>query len=277
MFEEFKLKNKCKKEGKMAEYEEYKQHLKCLKRDINMYEGFLRDATEKFTNIWKIYTKDSKQYVDAKDEVLRWKYTLEERRLQLKFIRPNLKQDIDYRNNQYDKFTSRLSQVLPSNLDLRFHGTPIYFAEQIIKSGTITSSADRYDGYIRSTDRKGEISVSSIETLDTTIHGWFTDLTAYERCLPAGCLFVVLPKDKEDAEYGHNILHSIDFRKNPEQLYGVVTTPENIEQVKSWMAEAKFNANSVYTFEEFLQNIKEKSTELTGKLSREIVWKKIIV
>lgn len=32
MFEEFKLKSKCKKEGRMAEYEEYKQHLECLKK-----------------------------------------------------------------------------------------------------------------------------------------------------------------------------------------------------------------------------------------------------
>lgn len=114
---------------------------------------------------------------------------------------------------------------------MRFHGTPIYYAEQIIKSGNISSTADRYDGYIKSTDMKGEISASNIDTIDRTIN-YFSDMTSYQRSLPAGCIFALLPRDKEDAEYGHDMMHSVDFRQNPEQLFGVFTTPENIDQVK---------------------------------------------
>lgn len=144
---------------------------------------------------------------------------------------------------------------------MRFHGTPIYYAEQIIKSGNISSTADRYDGYIKSTDMKGEISASNIDTIDRTIN-YFSDMTSYQRSLPAGCIFALLPRDKEDAEYGHDMMHSVDFRQNPEQLFGVFTTPENIDQVKDWMSESGFNNSFVYTFEKFIEVVKEKSNML---------------
>lgn len=267
MLKELKLKNTCKKEGRMDEYVSYSKRLEDIKTDIIMYRENMSKATEKLANIQKNFHENTKEYIDAKNKVNEWKQALEERELELKFIRPNSQEDIDYRNRQYDNFTDELQSVLSSNLDMRFHGTSIYFAEQIIKSGTISSSADRYDGYIKSTDRKGEISVSNKQTLGITIRGWFSDLGAYRRCLPAGCVFALFPKDKEDATLGYNIIHSVDFRQNPQQLFGVFTTPENIEQVKGWMNEAGFNPNSVYTFEGFLENVKTKSNIIDEKIS----------
>lgn len=261
-FKEMRLKNKCKKEGRIEEYELYKKCIESLKLNIIMYRKTLNNAIEKFSNINQRAPKDSEEYKEAKDEVYRWKQVLEECELELKFIRPNSQKDIDYRNNQYENFSYQLQEVLSPDFDLRFHGTTIYFAEQIIASKTISSSADRYDGYIKSTDRKGEISVSNRETIGTTIHGWFLDLAAYRRSLPAGCIFALLPKDKEDATYAPNVIRSVDFVKNPEQLFGICTTPENLEQVKKWMQQAKMNPDLVHTFEEFLQVVKEKSKEV---------------
>lgn len=261
VLDKFKIWFTCKTQGRIEEYKKYNEMIELLKSDINRYSKYLNDATQKFTNIKKIFSENSKQYIDAKDEMYRWRHTLDERKLELKFVRPNSKQDIEYREKQCKSFVNNLQSVLDPNLDLRFHGTPIYFAEQIIKSGTISSTADRYDGYIKSTDMKGEISASNIETLGRTIN-YFSNMTLYQRCLPAGCIFALLPKDKEDATYGEDVMHSVDFIKNPKQLFGVFTTPENIEQVKTWMNESGFNPNSVYTFEEFLQVVKTKSNSL---------------
>lgn len=261
VLDKFKIWFTCKTQGRIEEYKKYNEMIELLKSDINRYSKYLNDATQKFTNIKKIFSENSKQYIDAKDEMYRWRHTLDERKLELKFVRPNSKQDIEYREKQCKSFVNNLQSVLDPNLDLRFHGTPIYFAEQIIKSGTISSTADRYDGYIKSTDMKGEISASNIETLGRTIN-YFSNMTSYQRCLPAGCIFALLPKDKEDATYGEDVMHSVDFIKNPKQLFGVFTTPENIEQVKTWMNESGFNPNSVYTFEEFLQVVKTKSNSL---------------
>lgn len=253
------LKKICKKEGRMDEYNSYIRAKEALESDVNRYTRYLNDAIQKFENVKNKFPKDSQEYLEAQEQVHRWEYTLEERKLALKFVRPNTSLDIEYRNNQLTTFVKQLQEIMPQNLELRFHGTPIYYAEQIIKSGEISSSADRYDGYIRSTDRKGEISASSIATLGRTINN-FSDMTAYNRDMPAGCIFALLPKE-EDATCGIDLMHTVDFRKNPEQFFGVFTTPENVEQVKEWMNESGFDTNIVHTFEGFLKTVKEKSSK----------------
>ncbi len=237
---------KGKINGNKQEYEEYKIHLKNMKNDIIRFKKYIKDAQEK-----KYLCDDSK----------RWEYTLDEAKLAINFIRPNSKQDIEYRNKQGDTFATKLQEVLSPDFDLRFHGTPIYFAEQIIKSGMISSSADRYAGYVKSTEMRGEICVTNREDIGRTIH-FFSDIFAYQRSLPCGCIFALLPKDKEDATFRKNIMHSVDFRQNPQQLFGIFTSPENIHQVKKWMSKAKFNPDLVYTFEEFLKVVEEKSKEV---------------
>ena len=261
IFDKFKLWYNCKTSGRMPEYENYKEQLELKISDINRYRKYLDDATQRFTNIQQRFTEDDKEYIDAKNEMYRWKQTLDETELSLKFIRPNSKQDIYYRDEQCKMFENKLQSVLSPNLNLKFHATPIYFAEQIIKSGVISSTADRYDGYIKSTDMKGEISVSDRETIGRTIN-YFSDMTAYQRSLPSGCIFALLPKGKDDYRSEASLMNSVNFRQNPEQLFGVFTTPENIEQVKKWMSDSDFNPDLVYTFEEFLQVVKEKSDRI---------------
>ena len=117
----------------------------------------------------------------------------------MEFLRPNFQEDIDYRENQLKTFIPRLKQVISPNLDLRFHGTPIYFAEQIIKNRGISSTADRYDSYMKSTDPKGSISATTIDTISRTI-SFFTDMASYQRSLPCGCVFALLPRNEEDAK-----------------------------------------------------------------------------
>lgn len=265
LFDKLKVWYICKVSGRMKEYETYKKQLELKKIDINRFSKYLSDATQKFTNIQQIFSENSKEYIDAKDEMSRWKHSLDEAKLTLKFIRPNSQQDIKYRDEQCETFANKLQMVLSPNFDLRFHGTPIYFAEQIIKSGIISSTADRYDGYIKSTDKEGEISASDKDTIGRTIN-YFSDMTAYQRALPSGCIFALLPKDKDDATYGPSLMHSVDLRKNPGQLFGVFTTPENIERVKEWMNEAEFNPNLVYTFEEFLKAVKIRSDQIDKKI-----------
>lgn len=104
----------------------------------------------------------------------------------------------------------------------------------------------------------GEISASTVKTFSRTLN-FFSDMVAHQRSIPAGCIFAMFPKDKEDATYGADLLHSVNFKENPEQLFGIFTTPENIERVKEWMNESGLDSNLVYTFEGFLEAVKEKS------------------
>ena len=54
-------------------------------------------------------------------------------------------------------------------------------------------------------------------------------------------------------------MKAVDFRKNPDQLFGIFTTPENLERVKGWLQESALNPDKVYTFEGFLQFVNEQS------------------
>ena len=175
IFNNFKTWLSCKTSGRMEEYKTYKHALENRVSDINRFTKYLSDAIQKVENAKINFGIDSKQYVDAKYEMHRWQEALDQAKLEIKFIRPNSQEDIAYRNTQIESFVTNLQEVLSPNLDLRFHGTPICFAEQIIKSGSISSTADRYDGYIKSSDGEGEISVANKDSLGITIN-YFSDM-----------------------------------------------------------------------------------------------------
>lgn len=65
-------------------------------------------------------------------------------------------------------------------------------------------------------------------------------------------------------------MYNVNFRENPNQLFGVFTTPENILRVKEWMKESGFNPEQVYTFESFLEVVKVKSQEIDSSLKNSI-------
>lgn len=260
--EELKKWYTCRKEGRTAEYEAYKVHLKAYKKNIERFKEYIVNSERRLEETMAKFPEDSKEVKDAKYQVGRWNQCLDDATLALKFIRPNSQEDIAYRDNKLgEKYAKELQEVISPNLDLRFHGTPIYFAQQIIESGTISSTADRYDGYIKSTDMEGEISASTVKTLSRTID-FFSDMAGYMHSLPAGCIFAMYPKDEADANYGPDLLHTVNFKENPEQLFGIFTSPENIERVTKWMEKAGFQDKRVYTFEDFLEVVKEKSQSI---------------
>ena len=203
-------------------------------------------------------SKASSEYKKIHNQISMLEYMIKQHELELGFIRPNSLEDIEYRNYQANNFVKKLKEIqgLPDRLDLRFHGTQIYLAEQIIKDGKISARADMNEYLEEQAFKKETIWASNIESVGWTVKS-FTNLTDYERKLPCGCVFALLPKDKEDANLGEDILYAVDFRKNPQQLYGIFTSPENIQRVKEWMRNSGFDPDIVYTFEGFLKTVKK--------------------
>ena len=237
----------------------YKACLRNNRAEINRLTKYVNEYTEKFNRIKKDYLPGQKEFEDAKDEMYRWMVALDMHKSETEFIRPNTQEDIDYRKKIVVDYPNELKEALSPNFDLRFHSTSIGFTKQIIQSGEISSTPDRYDGYIKNSDGKDVISVSDRNDLSRTIHS-YANLNLYTQALPAGCIFALLPKDKEDASrYTQGVMSRVDFTKNPEQLYGICTTPENIQKVKMWMSEAGLNPDIVYTYEEFLNVVRLRS------------------
>lgn len=183
--------------------------------------------------------------------------------------KPN-KQDIEYRLNQRDQFPKKLANVLSHDDMLCFHGTTIFGAKNILLSNTISSGADRF-GRSTSFDGPGEISVTNKDTVETSV-GIYMKLND-NYCYPAGCLFVIKAKDKD--EYDKMpvkwTIKNVDFKENPERLVAVVTTPENIERVSAWAKDSEINTDKIMDFDTFIKiHQKQKNKEITATIQQTV-------
>lgn len=245
-----------------------------LEGNLELYKCNLEKAKAYAKKVERELRRDIGEDYEANMAVERWRYAIHEAEAQLRFLRPNNMQDIEYRQDQFKNFGQRLNSVIPITSDLRFHGTPIYFAEEIIKSGIISSSADRYNGYIKSTDPKGEISASTIKSVGRTIM-FYSDISAYQHSMPCGCIFVLQNKGRKDKEIQEiDLMKTVNFKKHPEQLVSIITTPENKERVQGWLEEAGLDPEKVHTFESFIETIKEQPEDIIqgkGKVDNKVV------
>lgn len=253
LFDEWKLKRKCIKEGRKEEYEEYLKAKDALLRDKKMYEDTVRKAKIILDNARQTYGEESEQYKKALNGLKRQEYSLNETILAIDFVRPNKKEDVEYRKRIIDEFSDSISKILEGDISIRFHGTSIFFTREILKNGGISSTVSRSDGYNSSTDLEDEISVTSSSTINRTL-SFFTDLYSFQRSMPSGCLFVLKSNSEVDDELvKYDVMKSFSFKKEPERLLGICTTEENIERVKGWLKEYGYSDNLVHTFESFLK------------------------
>ena len=174
----------------------------------------------------------------------------------LKYLRPAESADIAYRQNVLENFSYWADEHIPDSFHLVFHGSTLANSERILNSGKITSGKDRWT--IRTSgDENGEISISTKSSLFISLTGHM-DLVAQDYYLPAGCLFV-LQTDTPTYRMAKEDCHipNVYLRKNPEQLYAVITTPENKDRVKWWMQKNNFDSKKVHDFDSFKEKIEE--------------------
>lgn len=231
--------------------------------DIRLYEKNVKQFTDKMNAAPYI---NSPAFKFAENERNRFRYSLFEAEKMRPFIRENTPEDIEYRMQVLPHFSEKLQNLLPETSKLRFHGTPIYFAEEILKNGGLCSSADRFDGYIKSTDMHGEFSVSDIKSLSRTMD-YYMDVDAHQRCLPCGCLFVVDGEGQTPEQYKASVMNSIDFNKEPGRLCAVVSTPENQSHLRQWLMESGFSPDFACTFEDFLLEIEQSFRNVSREMA----------
>lgn len=247
-----KFRIQCKKEGRIEEYQQYLHDKKSNKEDIERF----------------------KKYIAEGINVPKWKYELDVAERTTEFIRPNDPEDVKERNFWRANFYKKFLEVVPKGMDLRFHGTPIYNAKAILESGGIFSSVDINDGYMASSDLSGLISTTSVESLDRTLQGWFADMGGYISGLPCGCIFALKPRTEKDQELKkHDSMESVNFREHPEQLYGIFTSKENIQNVRLWLQNAGLNPDLVSTFDGFLERLNKENNKELSDFEKNIVVK----
>ena len=72
---------------------------------------------------------------------------------------------------------------------------------------------------------------------------------------PAGCIFVVTAKDQEEYKNLPSgwMICNVDFRKNPERLVAIISTPENMERLTQWANEGEIDSSKVMDFDKFIR------------------------
>ena len=246
---------------KLQEYEEYKKTEARLDADKERFEAYIDQYEQKLERLLRDKTLyNEKAYNEIEEQIQRWKYEKEKCELEEQFIRPNRKEEIEDRERIADTFGNNLLEILGSESNLRFHGTPIYYAKQIIESGGISSTADRYDGYIRSTDLPGTFSASTINTLSRSIN-FFTDFGSYIRCLPCGVLFVLREQEGDYELRGESSMQNINFKEKPDNLVAIVCTDEVKNKVISWCNHNEIDSNKVFTYDGFIEYARNNNLE----------------
>lgn len=191
---------------------------------------------------------------------------------ELRFIRPRNRKDIEYRVRQLHEFPHKIKGIVPDDLQLRFHGCPIQSAERILKSGEISSPEDRLGIQQAAYDVAGNIAVTSKNNIDITVNGYSGLNGDYE--MPAGCIFVMSPRDEDDANKINSLwMENVYFRDEPDRLYGIITTPENIDRVTRWAKESGVSPDKIHDYDDFIrifERTKDEEKIESDKQSREM-------
>ena len=58
-------------------------------------------------------------------------------------------------------------------------------------------------------------------------------------------------------------LGNVSFKENPERLYAIITTPENIERVTEWVENANMDVSKIHDFEGFIQEMGKQKMQFS--------------
>ena len=149
--------------------------------------------------------------------------------------------DIAYRKRQMADFAGKLREKC-KDLPMFFHGSPIYNAEKILRSGEIKPSnfADR-------------VFVTCPESVSFSVN-YYANMREF--CMPAGALFAVMPKQGESVDYIKQCqkMNGVNFQTNPEQLCAVITTPENVANIAD-LARTNAPKTTVCDYDAFIRGL----------------------
>jgi len=177
-----------------------------------------------------------------------------------RLLRPSSAEDEAYRLRVFNELTDHIKQALPAESPIRFHGTSLIATESIIKSGELSSAVDRI-GMASSYDAADQVSVTMPH--DVWISVDRLGLVERNCTLPTGCLFVLMPKDAEEAAAGNQqLMDNVYFGEHPEQFVGILTSDENLPSVREWLTKAKLDPNRAQEFFEGVALLKDAQSTI---------------
>lgn len=185
------------------------------------------------------------------------KRTLRTQEAFVEFARIPTVEDVVYRYDVVDWFPKKVKEVVPDNLPLVFHGTSNFGQlREIIRTNGLFTPEERGESM---TSFAVQIDVGAKSNVSVPCN--FAEPHRY--WMPYGAIFSFMPKPEEinnvnqtkDSTEVFGGVNGVNFRQEPERLYGIITTPENIEQVQTWCEEYGLDKNKVMTHQDFIESI----------------------
>lgn len=190
------------------------------------------------------------QQIRDRQRVLRMQEALVE------FARVPTVEDVEYRAQVKQEFAQLVREAVPDELPLVFHGTNnLGNVRQIIRTHGLLTPEQRGESM---TSFANLVDVTAKNNIQTSCD--FAESGSY--WMPYGAIFAFMPKPEElgivrETEANRNSevsggVDGVDFKVQPERLYGIITTPENISRIREWCEEEGLDANKVVTHGDFL-------------------------
>lgn len=213
---------------------DYKKALDRNQRLINAVQAKLADSEQENTDIYKVRLRQLQR----------------ERML----IRPANQKDIEYRHTLRQVFAQAIRSLDPQKT-LRFHATRFVNVADIIDSHSISSAVD-HDGIRKSNDVSGFFSVTTSENIQISLNDY---LDIKDSSIPAGCIFVLFPKneaeatDKSSMSMSNVTLIDQSGQVSP-QLFRILCTPETLPTIKEYLQRNQMDPGYATTYMDFVQD-----------------------
>lgn len=188
------------------------------------------------------------------------KRTLRIREAEVEFARIPNAEDVDRRINLQDWFPEQVKESIPDDLPLVFHGSSnLGQIKEILRSNGLSTPEQRGESMA---SFAVQIDVGAKTNINTPCK--FAESNHY--WMPYGAIFAFMPKP-EEIEKVNNTGEStevfggvdgVNFKTEPERLYGIITTSENIDRFQKWCEEYGLDKDKVLTHEAFIELMKDK-------------------
>lgn len=269
-FIEYKNKKIIEREQKI---EDLKIYTNQLNQDVYDRNEIIRDFDERIKNtndehLINSYKKEldiqlslknrlierDEKVINAKlDNIKKLKYDIE-------FMRENTDEDLEERELIRKEYAKEIRETIKNNTPIVFHGNNnIGVVKEILETGGLLSNEERG---LDNTSFATQIDVTYKDNIKTSLE--FADPASYTY-MPYGAIFAFKPLDDElervyktgTSSEVLNGVSSVNFIKEPDRLYGIITTKENVQRIKKWCLKYGIDSNKVYTHKSFLLKCNE--------------------
>lgn len=224
----------------------YKNQLECLK-----------ESKEQLLNAQKNNNTSSVEFLNGRIASILNNINRVKNRLSC--MRLNNEDDLKERNGIMTNFPKLVNEIIPNSIPIVFHGNNnIETVKQIISSGGLYSPKERVTTF-ESTET--QIYVTYKSNIKVSCEYANSSINVF---MPYGAIFVFYPKEHEyeivletgDEREVFGGVESVNFSED--RFVGIITTIENLKELKKCMKENNLDPNKVFTHYQFLDFCKEK-------------------